>query len=87
MGQVHREDGPSVIDTFTEYWYKNGNLHREDGPAVLNHNTPKSRYYLRGFDVTVRILDWMERNGLHGDMTPDDMRIFLFEFDITEKTR
>ena len=86
-GKRHREDGPAVIfPDGSQQWFINGNLHRGDGPAVINHNTQKSRYYIHGLDVTDRVLDWMKRDGLHGDLTPDDMRIFVFEFDITEKT-
>jgi hypothetical protein len=34
--QLHRENGPAVIDSKSKgtYWYKNGEIHRDEGPAV-----------------------------------------------------
>ena len=34
-GQLHRNDGPAVINADgSKFWYQNGKLHRTDGPAV-----------------------------------------------------
>ena len=35
-GQLHRVDGPAVIDGDIQVWVVNGNLHRLDGPAVID---------------------------------------------------
>ena len=35
-GQLHRENGPAVIDGNYQAWWFNGQLHREDGPAVID---------------------------------------------------
>lgn len=32
-GVLHRLDGPAVLCTVGNYWYKFGSLHRDDGPA------------------------------------------------------
>jgi hypothetical protein len=34
-GIHHREDGPAIIYSNSEYWFRYGNLHRKDGPAVI----------------------------------------------------
>src|SRR5579859_1318803 len=33
-GQLHRVDGPAVVDDGDKYWYQNDKLHRLGGPAV-----------------------------------------------------
>ena len=44
-GQLHRDDGPAVIDEDGyKAWFKNGNLHRVDGPAIIYTNGDKSWY-------------------------------------------
>lgn len=35
-GKEHNLNGPAVIVSQTNYWYKEGKLHRLDGPAVQN---------------------------------------------------
>ena len=38
-GQLHRKNGPAVIDGFgAEEYYYNGQRHRMDGPAYINPN-------------------------------------------------
>lgn len=34
-GELHRDNGPALIDNKGEYWYCHGKLHRVDGPAVI----------------------------------------------------
>ena len=34
--QLHRTDGPAVIDDYGEAWYQNGQQHRVDGPAAIH---------------------------------------------------
>lgn len=47
-GELHREDGPAVLDTIgAEEWYLNGKRHREDGPAYL-HPGVSEEWYLNG---------------------------------------
>jgi hypothetical protein len=44
-GDLHREDGPAVIETDgTEWWYLNGRIHREDGPAITFYDGSKFWY-------------------------------------------
>ncbi len=39
LGQLHREDGPAVIQMHgRKEWWSNGLRHREDGPAVMYPN-------------------------------------------------
>lgn len=33
-GDIHRIDGPALINETADFWYRNGKLHREDGPAI-----------------------------------------------------
>jgi len=48
-GQLHREDGPAVVESDGTgiRWFRNGELHREDGPAFID---PKDgeRWYRNG---------------------------------------
>ena len=41
-GELHREDGPAVVNEDGESWYLNGALHREDGPAVISKDGRKA---------------------------------------------
>ena len=34
-GQLHRADGPAIINSNYEIWYFNGEYHRIDGPAYI----------------------------------------------------
>jgi hypothetical protein len=34
-GELHREDGPAVINAVYTCWYINGKRHRFDGPAYV----------------------------------------------------
>lgn len=34
-GQLHRKDGPAVIENGHQFWYQHGQLHRDDGPAII----------------------------------------------------
>jgi len=43
-GQIHREDGPAIIDGDSQYWYKNGKVHRDDGPAIIHPSGEQSWY-------------------------------------------
>jgi len=46
--ELHREDGPAVIDEDGEQqWYINGELHREDGPAVIDGDG-EQQWYING---------------------------------------
>jgi len=36
QGQLHREDGPAVVNENGQYWIRHGKQHREDGPAIIN---------------------------------------------------
>ena len=45
-GQLHREDGPAIIDKDgNQYWYLNGKKHRINGPAVILANG--TRYWFQ----------------------------------------
>jgi hypothetical protein len=47
-GQLHREDGPAIINTNGDkLWYLNDLLHREDGPAIERVNESK-HWFLHG---------------------------------------
>lgn len=46
-GQVHRENGPAVINIDGVYYYINNKIHRVDGPAAIYKNGTKF-YYLWG---------------------------------------
>ena len=43
-GNLHREDGPAVIDNIGKMWFQHGLMHREDGPAIIGED--KSRLWL-----------------------------------------
>ena len=51
-GDLHREDGPAVIEVYPDYngperhqsWYRFGVLDREDGPAVVGGRTANGQY-------------------------------------------
>ena len=45
-GNLHRIDGPAVIEGTNEKWYLNGNLHNIDGPAVIENGIPKKNYIM-----------------------------------------
>jgi hypothetical protein len=34
-GQLHREDGPALIEREREIWFTHGTIHRLDGPAII----------------------------------------------------
>jgi len=44
---LHREDGPALIYSESEFWFRYGYLHRKDGPAVIASN--KKEWYVNGF--------------------------------------
>jgi hypothetical protein len=51
-GKLHREDGPAVINTFSEKeekFYINGLLHNEDNAAIVKNSSQK--YYLYGKEI------------------------------------
>lgn len=54
-GEFHREDGPAMIVSDQQRWFRNGLLHREDGPAVMytdGKSKGKSYWCLNGQDYT-----------------------------------
>ena len=51
-GEIHRLDGPAVIDSDgTQFYYQYGLKHREDGPAVIRANGTKE-YWINGKKLT-----------------------------------
>lgn len=39
FGQLHRDEGPAVIETHgKKIYYQHGSIHREDGPAVIDYD-------------------------------------------------
>ena len=59
-GQLHRVDGPAVINHTFELWYFNGKRHRVDGPAYIDRNNKS--WYMNGL--------WHRLDGpayIHGD--------------------
>ena len=51
-GQIHREDGPAVINSDgTHEWWLNGKLHREDGPAIVR-NDGLYQWWINGKNLT-----------------------------------
>ena len=56
-GELHRLDGPALIDAGTGYeaWFNNGKFHRDGGPA---------RKCVEG------TLEWWENGGIHKDDGP-----------------
>lgn len=49
-GQLHRVDGPAMIDrhpgtgiVIHEWWFRHGKLHREDGPASIHRKQDSGR--------------------------------------------
>lgn len=50
-GLLHREDGPAIVHSTGENWYKHGILNREDGPAITNrleNGLVTERWYKNG---------------------------------------
>ena len=43
-GKYHRVDGPAVITSYTESWYRYGEYHRDNGPAVTYKNGTRFWY-------------------------------------------
>lgn len=60
-GQIHRLDGPAMIDTDgTKRYFVNGELHREDGPAVEFPYAPEdNRYIWRAVGLNLADADFM----------------------------
>lgn len=46
--ELHREDGPALIDDVAEEWWVNGYLHREDGPAIIYRDGADSVWMVKG---------------------------------------
>ena len=53
-GQLHRNDGPAVIDPDTRMYFNHGALHRLDGPAIeyCDRYSLKDIYYIDGILIT-----------------------------------
>ena len=67
--QLHREDGPALINIFTgsKSWYKYGLLHRESGPAFLNGLV--KQWYLEGKNLTEdEFNQWLEKKQLNENL-------------------
>jgi hypothetical protein len=43
---LHRGDGPAIISSDFEFWYRYGKLHREDGPAAIRSYSKE--WYING---------------------------------------
>jgi len=52
--QIHREDGPALVDyNGGQYWFNKNKYHREDGPAVITPDGHKY-WYLDEYEYTNR---------------------------------
>lgn len=50
-GQLHREDGPAIIQqNGTRRWFANNRRHREDGPAV-EYADGRRRWFIDGQEM------------------------------------
>lgn len=47
-GRFHRLDGPAIITSGREYWYKHGKRHRENGPAVVSTSEQGFEWWVDG---------------------------------------
>ena len=78
-GELHRDDGPAVIDPDgTQRWYQHGKLHRDDGPAWIWPDGSQAWYqhgkWHRDDGPAVIRADgtqyWYQRHKLHRDDGP-----------------
>jgi antitoxin component YwqK of YwqJK toxin-antitoxin module len=47
-GKLHREDGPAVISSYVEYYYKNGELHSYNDEPAINFKDGHQEWYKNG---------------------------------------
>lgn len=43
---LHRDDGPAVLSSTYQRWYRFGKIHREDGPASIRRSDGVVGWYL-----------------------------------------
>lgn len=46
LGQLHREDGPAIVQGDFKYFYKNGKRHNLNGPAIIGQY--EKEYWIEG---------------------------------------
>lgn len=70
-GELHREDGPAVIDKRgNEQWFQEGLLHREDGPAVIELVYFDPGYGQTKIATDQHIMHWYQYGVLHREDGP-----------------
>lgn len=70
-GELHREDGPAVIDKRgNKQWFQEGLLHREDGPAVIEVVYFSPGYGQKKIATYNDIMKWYQYGVLHREDGP-----------------
>lgn len=76
-GEIHRKDGPSVVErdpvtgrVLLEEWYKDGKLHRDNGPAIIHYNEDgpgiESQSWWKGGEMLPIVSDLEQLRNLFG---------------------
>lgn len=78
-GELHRTDGPALIDGCRKIWYQNGQLHRLDGPAIVDHHPSLNEWWIEGYRIlTKHMRPWLKKNNVDLSTQEGQLAFYMY---------